>query len=398
MDVLFSIIPGHGHFFPYLPLARALAGEGHDIRFASSASYAETIADHGFEPLPVGLDYTQGSVAAGSDPSDRDRVVAEKMFVEGPRHVAEGLLEVLSDRRPDVMLVDPYELGGQVAAELLEVPFGAPYFGVRGHSNFAGFWPFDHADRVKKRTERGMRARLLGLRRDYGLDEADLIAGEMPYDRRLTLCMAPPSLEPWPLEWISHTAHPLRPESYAAPSEDTWIADLPRDRPIVAVTFGTLFGNAELETAAATAAVQCGARVVVITRHELEIDDPSVHVVPWVSVPGLMDVCSAVVHHGGWGSTVAGLASAVPAVVVPLGADQELQAARLGSVGAAVPVYEGEDRYDRLREAIEAVLENAAYEANAVRLAGEIEAMPSATEVVPLVEQLAETGGPVLNR
>ena len=116
MDVLFSIIPGHGHFFPCLPLARALSEAGHSVSFASSATYAETISDHGFEPLSVGPDYTQGSLAATTEPGERDRVIAEMMFEESPPQVIDDLLTALSASRPDVMLVDPYELGGQVVA------------------------------------------------------------------------------------------------------------------------------------------------------------------------------------------------------------------------------------------------------------------------------------------
>jgi UDP:flavonoid glycosyltransferase YjiC (YdhE family) len=225
-----------------------------------------------------------------------------------------------------------------------------------------------------------------------------LLVGEMTYDRRLTLCMAPPSLEAWPLDWISHTAHPLRPEAHAAASDDGWTVGLPRDRPIVAITFGTLFGSADLETEVAWAAVEAGARVVVVTRNQLRIDDSRVHVVPWVSIPGLLNLCSAVIHHGGWGSTVAALAAAVPAIVVPLGADQEVQAARLASTGAAIAFRDGNHDRERLREAIESVVDDLAYRTNAARLATEIEAMPAPSEVVPLVEELAETGGPVLNR
>lgn len=398
MDVLFSIIPGHGHFFPCLPLARALSEAGHSVRFASSATYAETISDHGFEPLPVGPDYTQGSLAATTEPGERDRVIAEMMFEESPPQVIDDLLAALAGSRPDVMLVDPYELGGQVVAEVVDVPFGAPYAGIRRVGSYPGSWSFDHAERLKEQASLGVRARLFALRSDQGLEEPDLLPGEMPFDRRLSLCMAPPSLEAWPLPWVLHTAHPLRPEAHAADSDDGWLHDLPRDRPIVAVTFGTLFGTAQLETEAAVAALESGARVVVVSRHELGVDDPRVHTVSWISLPRLLELADAVIHHGGWGSTVAALTAAVPAVVVPQGADQKIQGARLASVGAAVVLLDSEDRPAQLRGAVQAVLEHGVYAANAARMAQEIAAMPSAAEVVPLVEELAETGGPVLSR
>lgn len=244
-----------------------------------------------------------------------------------------------------------------------------------------------------------MRTRLLDLRHRYGLDEPDLVAGEMTYDRRLTLCMAPPSLEAWPLKWVSHTAHPLRPEAYTAGEEVGWLDELPRDRPIVAVSFGTLFGTKRLEEVAAEAAFDSGAKVVVVTRHELDLTDSRLHVIAWASMPALLRACAAVIHHGGWGSTVAALDAAVPAIVIPLGADQDFQGARLASVGAAIAFREGDNpSRDQIATAVESLLDDDGYRVNAARLAAEIESMPSPAEVVPLVEQLAETGGPVLNQ
>lgn len=76
MKVLFPIIPGHGHFFPTLPLAIALKSAGHDVSFATSASYGPTIEEHGFKSVPVGIDYTQGSV----EWEDSDTTPVEKIM------------------------------------------------------------------------------------------------------------------------------------------------------------------------------------------------------------------------------------------------------------------------------------------------------------------------------
>lgn len=138
MEVVFSIIPGHGHFFPMLPLADALQAAGHGVRFSTSAAYADTIRRHGFDSIGVGLDYTQLSLAMSTGPADRDRVVAERMFIEGPPHVIDGLQEELTGHRPDVMLVDPYDLGGLVAAELLEGSFWRSLLRNSYHSELPG--------------------------------------------------------------------------------------------------------------------------------------------------------------------------------------------------------------------------------------------------------------------
>ena len=79
MQVCFSIIPGHGHFFPMLPLARALRDAGHVVMFGTSASYGATVREHGFEAFAVGLDYTQSSIASGG--GDIGELV-QAMFVD----------------------------------------------------------------------------------------------------------------------------------------------------------------------------------------------------------------------------------------------------------------------------------------------------------------------------
>ena len=396
MNVLFSIIPGHGHLYPCLPLARALQLAGHRVRFASASAFGDVIRAHGFEAVAAGLDFTQASAKGdATEISAIDDNVAKKMFVDGPPVMLAAMTELVSRQRPDVMLVDPWDHGAQIAAEAGSVPWGAVMFGVRPTGSFAGALPFDREERRSVIEEQGRVRR--ELRTSVGLEDPDLLEDERPFDRSLVLCMAPPSLESWPLRWISHTAHPLQPEIHRSDSDDRWLGDVPRDRPIVAVSFGTLFGTPDLETTVVEAAVAAGARVIVTSKH-LSLADEFVRVVPWVSMENLLGVSDVLVHHGGWGSTIAAAASGTASITIPLGADQHRQSVRLCSSGAARSVDVREMNPDTLRAVIEAVVEDQIYTLNAQRLRREIEAMPTPSEVVPLVERLAETGGPVFNR
>ena len=396
MKVWFSIIPGHGHFFPMIPLARALGEAGHQVTFCTSASYGEVVRANGFASLAVGPDYTQASAKGDTtDPEvTRDRVV-KMMFMDAPPLILDSLLEQFEVQRPDVMLVDPVEGGAMLAGEAAGIPFGAVVNAVRP-SRLPGRVPFDFDER-EAFLEEWIDGPIARFRERAGLGDHRLMFDEMPFDRTLTLTMAPPSLDAWPISWQSHTAHLLRPEIHRSDSDDGWLEALPDDRPIVSVTLGTLFGSVELYTAVIEAVLGTGARVVAATGLDLDITHPRLSTTRWVSMDRLMERSDVVVHHGGWGSTVAGLATGTPAVVMPLGADQPWQAARLASVGAAVQV----DRRriaEEVPSAIESVIDDPVYGMNARRLHQEIEAMPAAPEVVPLVEQLAEEGPPVLNR
>ncbi len=399
MRVWFSLIPGHGHFFPLIPLANALKDAGHSVVFCVSESYGSVISAHGLDHLAVGPDYTQTSAKGDvSEPREVQERLLKAMLEDAPPVVLESFQKVFQKERPDVMLVDPIEIGGMVAAEMAGIPWGSVGSGVRV-GWLPGRLPFDPDHR--RAFFEDVLATERSLRESVGLPEADLLLDEEPYDRTFFLTMEPPSLGAWPHDWRSHTSHPMRPEIHRTPAPDeAWLEQLGEDQPILVITLGTLFGTADLYRRAVVAALEAdaaGLQVVAVTPFDLGVDDPRLTKTSWASMDRLLSMATAVVHHGGWGSTVAALATGTPAVVVPLAADQMYQASRIQSVGAGVMV--SPDQLDiQLRQRIENVIDNPTYKANARRLQAEIEEMPPASDVVALIEQLAVHGPPVLNR
>jgi UDP:flavonoid glycosyltransferase YjiC (YdhE family) len=113
---------------------------------------------------------------------------------------------------------------------------------------------------------------------------------------------------------------------------------------------------------------------------------PNVHVEQWVPQAAVLAHASAVVCHGGSGTTLGALAAGIPLVVVPLFADQPENARRVAEVGAGIAVGpEAPSESIRstvdpaaVREAVEAVLADGGYQAAAARLADEIRALPTA--------------------
>lgn len=396
MKVWFSIVPGHGHFFPMVPLGRALQEAGHKVTFCSSASYGKTIRDHGFESIAVGLDYTQGGAKGdATKPGEVDSTVAHKMFVESPPMIVNDLMERFHSGKPDAMLFDPWERGGMAAAEASDVPWGVVLNALRPGLLFGRF-PFDPEERSVVIEEQ-----ILGPERTWreraGLPEGDRTLGESPFDRTFILDMVPPSLSAWPREWTSHVSHPLRPEAHQTDADEDWTGRLAGGRPVVAISLGTLFGSQELYERSVSAALETGATVVAVTGFDLSIDDPNLVTVAWASMDRLLAECDVFVHHGGWGSTIAGLDTGTPAVVVPLGSDQFHNGARLTSAGAGLTV-DSDAIEDQLAPAIRRLLDEPVFSLNARRLQGEIKAMPPARAVIPLIERLAKEGPPVFNR
>ena len=388
MRVWMSIVPGHGHFFPMVPLARALERAGHEVTFCTSESYAETVVDHGFAALGVGLDYTQGGARGeATEPEHVDSVVAHKMFVEAPPLILDDLLVRFETERPDVMLFDPWERGGIVAAEAASIPFGAVVNAIRT-GLLLGRLPFDQGERMRMIQERLVQPEQ-DLRRQAGLDEHGRLLGESAFDSTLVLDMVPTSLAPWPRQWASHVWHPLRPETHESGGDHDWVDSL--EGPVVSISLGTLFGNPGLYERVTRAALDVGASVVAVTRFDLGIEHDALTQVSWASMDRLLPKTDVFVHHGGWGSTISGLASGTPAVVLPLGSDQFNNAARLASVGGGLTVDHRRIEAD-LTTAIGKALEDPVYRLNAQRIGAEIAAMPGPDDVVPLVERLASDG------
>lgn len=394
MRVWISIIPGHGHFFPMVPLARALERAGHEVTFCTSESYGPTVREHGFAALGVGLDYTQGGAKGdASQPGQVDSTVAHKMFVESPPLVLDDLLAKFENDRPDVMLFDPWERGGVVAAEAAEIPFGAVVNAIRT-GLLLGRLPFDEVERSDF-IEKQLVAPDRGLRERAGLGEHHRLIGESAFDRTLVLDMVPTSLAPWPRQWTSHVWHPLRPEAHESGGDHSWLDSL--EEPVVSISLGTLFGTTELYERAVRAALEVGATVVAVTGFDLGVEHERLVRVPWASMNVLLDKTAVFVHHGGWGSMISGLATGTPSVVIPLGSDQFNNAARLASTGSATTV-DHERIENELYHAIRTALEDPVYRLNAGRIRSEIAEMPGPDEVVPLIERLASEGSAIPNR
>ena len=64
MRALFTFQPGMGMFRPLVPLARALDDAGHEVAFASAASFRPQVEACGFEMFPAGLDWINADLTA----------------------------------------------------------------------------------------------------------------------------------------------------------------------------------------------------------------------------------------------------------------------------------------------------------------------------------------------
>lgn len=171
------------------------------------------------------------------------------------------------------------------------------------------------------------------------------------------------------------------------------------DPPLVWITFGTV--NTAFDVLTSTWATVMAAvadlpiQVIASTGRSavaLQVP-PNVEVVDWSELTEILARASAVICHGGSGTTLASLAAGIPLVVIPLLADQPTNATMVEDLGAGIAVratstnrrgLKGLDSNDvaPVRAAVEAVLSDVTYARAAERIARVLADRPSAAEVL----------------
>ena len=182
MRVLFTTIPGFGHFQPIVPLARALRDAGHDVAVATAPSFEGAVADAGLGFIPAGLDWDESRLLdtlpdIRNEPKEyQGEWLMKRLFLDrSPRRMVPDLVAAAAAWRPDVIVSGTYEFGGALTAELLGVPYASCSISFRWNR-----WV------LKAAIGREITAlrRSLGLPRDPGF---------AAFGRYLDLCFVPPS-------------------------------------------------------------------------------------------------------------------------------------------------------------------------------------------------------------
>jgi UDP:flavonoid glycosyltransferase YjiC (YdhE family) len=373
MRVLFASTRGAGHFNPLVPFVDAARRGGHEVLVAGPPALRETVEGHGYPywpgeaPPQDELDAVWGYVPS-LPPNEANRAVIGQIFAGlNVRAMLPHLEAACDEWRPDVVLRDLAEFASAIAAERHAVRHARIGVGLAATEEISLAFAGENLDA----TQSGIVDRLR----------------ESPY-----LTLFPPSLED-PEAPVPAAIHHFRDPDGASsvePLPDWWDGD---ERPLVYLSFGSVTGGLPFGVAVYRAALEAAAgvdaRVLVTVGRELDVDAlgepaPNVRVERWVPQAQVLGHAAAVVSHGGSGTTLGPLAAGKPLVVVPLFADQPLNARRVAAVGAGValdatsadgpPMPEVDPA--ALRAAIEAVLDDPAYTQAAGRIAEEMRALP----------------------
>lgn len=280
------------------------------------------------------------------------------------RERADAVLALCAEWRPDLLVCDETDYGAMVAAERLGLPHAIVLVTAAG---------FVRRELVAEPLE--------ALRAAHGLPPDPELA---MIGRDLVLSPFPPSLrDPAGAECFRP------PTGEAAPHEGA---------PTVYFTLGTVFN---LESGDLFARALAGLRsldvdvVATVGRQidpkELGPQPDRIRVERYLPHSVVLPRCDAVVSHGGSGSVLGALAHGLPSVLLPMGADQPLNAARCEELRVALVLDAGRATPDDVREAVSAVLEDPSYRVAAERVRDEIRGLRGPEHALRLLERLVET-------
>ena len=398
MRILLTTRGNAGHVLPLAPFGHACLRAGHHVLVAAQRQNTATaersrLAVMAFDDPPKDEWMPLMAQFAKLDLETANDLMVGEFFARIDTAAAlPGLRAIIEDWRPDVIVRESYEYASTLLAEQYAIPTVRVALAL-GQIE-------ERAIQLAAPAVDAARARL-GLPPDPAGDRL-----------RDAPCF---TMVPEPLDDPAAAGAP-RTYRFAehAPEAETPLTDWwpGNDDPLVYLSFGSVAGQAHLPffpglyRAAIDALASLRARILVTVgagADPLALGSlpPNVHVEKWVAHDAAARHASAIVCHGGFGSTLGALRHGVPLVVVPLFAfDQWANAAAVARAGAGIALtaraatpdvfdLPTADTISRLGPAVARVLDDPAYGREARRIADAAHALPPVDAAVTLMTQFA---------
>jgi rhamnosyltransferase subunit B len=395
--VFLTAIGSAGDVFPFLGLGRALLARGHTVTLLTNAHFEAEARQAGLELLALGT--TDEYRAAVSDPliwHPRRGFERVMRWVRPQWQRTYSLLEQHAAAAPDAVIVAHYlDFGARVLrdaypARLATIVLSPLLFRSRVRNGVwlpgadLNRWPgwatrafFRLADALI--VDPMVLPWLNALRHSVGLGPIQRPMQHWVFSPDRVLGLFPDWFGAPQPDWPPATrlvGFPLFDAATAVPAEvEGFLAHGP---PPVVFTPGSAMGDpSRFLTAAAEACRRLGRRGLLLARwggRQVPVE-ANLQFAPFAPLSRILDRCAALVHHGGVGTTAAGLAAGVPQLALPLSHDQPDNAARLVRLGVGdwLPARStaGPEMADRLARLLASASVQARCHELAARVAGQ---------------------------
>ena len=388
LRVLMSSWGWRTHFYCLVAVGWALQAAGHEVRVASHPSMTEAITSAGLAAVPVGEDQDfarmLGSAIGRVRPLHHDgpgEIEPSITADGGTFRCAEAMLDDLvafgREWQPDLVIWDPINLAAAVAAAVLKVPgvfhrWGPDQLAVLRLDPDEVFGPL---------VER------------YGLTPADVDPnGSLVLDPAPPPMQVPQARPGQPVRFVPYNGHAIVPD---------WLPVPPR-RPRVCVTAGSMMAtvgfDSALDLSVITRAVAELDVEVIVAAHPGDAarlgpvpDNVRVAQAP-LAHRLVLPTCAAFVHQGGGSTTMTGIASGVPQLILPQVSDQHLNAERVAVTGAGMWLDPGQASAADIRDLTGELVHDGRWRESAATMSERVRQMPSPADVVPVLAELAAGG------
>lgn len=420
MIIILLATGSRGDVQPYVALAKGLVEAGHTVRFVTHQNFESLVVPHNLEFWPLAVDVQQ---------------IAQTQEM---RQQAEGgnFLKLMSQMAKEAQRAAVLAMEGGVAAckgaDLILGGMGGIYIGLALAEKFnlpfvqAYLVPFTPTrefpsvlvpslpsplSKIFNRPSHHLTRQILW----QGFRSADQLARKEvlglppasfwgPYhsphlERMPTLYGFSPSMISHPQDWgqdIHITGY------WFLDAEDSWTPPdellnfLNAGPPPVYIGFGSMGNQRPKETTdlIVKALKQINQRGILLSGwgglQTTELPD-SVMMIDSIPHAWLFPRMAAVVHHGGAGTTAAGIRAGVPSLVVPFFGDQPFWGRRIAELGTGPsPIPRKKLTADQLAQAIHLAVTDDRIRQNAAALGTRIQAEDGVARAVQIISQLQE--------
>ncbi|MFF9091014.1 glycosyltransferase [Streptomyces sp. NPDC014991] len=403
MRILIATAGSRGDVAPYTGLGAELCRAGYDVALATTDTFAPLVRDAGLEFRSLPAD----TRVRGGVTGKRELMHTAAAFIT---ELGQGFADVMDDRTDLLLLSTTTAPLGWHLTEATGIPSLGVYLqptaptgdfppmvtGSRSLGRLAnratGCFALRMADRVYEQAVAALRHRLelppaspSEIRRRQEQANWPILHGFSTV------------LVPRPSDWRSglDVVGNWWPHHDAAERLPTDLEDFLRagSRPVL-IGFGSMAaGDGErLSEIAVRALRRAGLRGILQAGSAgLAADGDDVLTIGDVPHALLFPRLAAVVHHGGAGTSAAALRAGVPAVTVPVTADQPFWAGRLAALGAATdPIPFRSLTAERLADSLDQVVKQQAHSRAAARAAEHLVTENGARQALETIQQLAD--------
>jgi len=418
MHLAIIALGSRGDVQPYIALGRGLREAGHAVRLVTHQNFEELVTSHGLEFWPA-----RGNVQDVAESEEMKQLLEKGNFIAITRHTAQqaegAAVHWAEDGLAACQGVDLIIAGigglfiGVALAEKLGIPilqaYLVPFSSTKDFpgpllpqnlTHLGGAFNRLSYRLIRQLMWMGFRsADSLSRRKVLGLPPAPF-AG--PYDSARAkglpvLYGFSPSVIPAPSDWPKD-AHVTgfwfldSAENWAPPSD--LVNFIQAGPPPLYIGFGSMSNRKPEETAdlVLQALSNTGQRAILLSGwgglHKANLPD-SVFMIDSVPHAWLFPRVAAVVHHGGAGTTAAGLRAGVPSVVIPFFADQPFWGHTVSKLGVGpAPIPRKKLIVERLTNAIQETISDQNMRQRAADLGARIQSEDGIGRAVEIVQQL----------